>query len=418
MKKRQAARSTDGGGALLVPGYQQFGGRQAEAGALRNVLAHSGIVAAHTGEPFTEALLFGIGGGIGLGYFVYESGDFTSLFVATRITTTENAQTGFPLTICQRLGLVATMQTASTAPAAEKKLKQALAEGYPVIVWVDPRILPYYGPPGTYHTLVVYGFDEGKKEIYIADRYDGALTLTPEELTAARKGEGAIKFRALVIAPPATKRVDVKKAVQEGLGDFCAQMREGFGPANFKSNFGLKALEKWADLLTEPKDKRGWSRLFPRGPRLFQALTTAYDQIENRGSGGSAFRELYADFLVEAGEILKQPKLNAVADQFRDSARLWSALSAALLPDSVPPFKETKQLATKKRTLFEKKGAAARDETQAINARLAEIKSQVEKAFPMSEAEVQDLLADLRQRVLAIHAVEEKAVEALQALVR
>jgi uncharacterized protein YpuA (DUF1002 family) len=93
-------------------------------------------------------------------------------------------------------------------------------------------------------------------------------------------------------------------------------------------------------------------------------------------------------------------------------------LSAALLPDSVPPFEETKQLATKKRTLFEKKGAAARDETQAINARLAEIKSQVEKAFPMSEAEVQDLLADLRQRVLAIHAVEEKAVEALQALVR
>jgi hypothetical protein len=415
MKKEQAAGSTDGGGALLVPGYQQFGGRQAEAGALRNVLAHSGVVAPHTGEPFTDALLFGLGGGIGLGYFVYASGDFTSLFLATRITT---GPTGFVEAMCARLGAKAEMQSATTTPAAEKKLKQALAEGSPVIVWVDPRRLPYHGPHGAYHTLVVFGFDESRNEVYIADQYDKSLTLTPDDLTAARKGEGVIKFRSLVVTPPATNKVDAKRAVQQGLRDCCAQMREGFGPPNFKSNFGLMALKKWADLLTEPKDKRGWPKFFPRGPRLYNALLSAYDQIENRGNGGSAFRELYADFLVEAGEILKQPKLNAVADQFRDSARLWSALSAALLPDSVPPFKETKQLATKKRTLFEKKGAAARDETQAINARLAEIKSQVEKAFPMSEAEVQDLLADLRQRVLAIHAVEEKAVEALQALVR
>jgi hypothetical protein len=207
-------------------------------------------------------------------------------------------------------------------------------------------------------------------------------------------------------------------------------MQEGFGPKNFKSNFGLKTLEKWATLLTDPKDKRGWHKFLaakgwrapgsprPQTPRLYQALLSAYDQIENRGSGGSAFRPLYADFLVEAGVALGQPKFNAAAEQFRESARRWGELSAALLPDSVPLLKEARQLADEKRALFEKKGLAARDETQAINARLAEIKSQVEEAFPMSEAEVQDLLAGLRERVLAIHAIEEKAVGALQALVK
>src|SRR4030067_18919 len=143
MKKRQAARSTGGGGAWLVPGYQQFGGRQAEAGALRNVLAHSGIVAAHTGEPFTEALLFGIGGGIGLGYFVYESGDFTSLFIATRITTNETPQAGFLHTICERVGVKTAIQTATSALAAESKLLAALVGGWPVLAWVDARKLPY-----------------------------------------------------------------------------------------------------------------------------------------------------------------------------------------------------------------------------------------------------------------------------------
>lgn len=414
MKKKSEPKPASADAPRLVPGYKQFGGRQVEAAALRNVLAHWGVVTAHTGEPFSEALLFGIGGGIGLGYFVYASGDFTSLFVATRITTTENAKTGFPLTICERLGLDITLQASSSAEAAEKKLKQALAEGQPVILWAGP--LPYYGPTSVYHTLVVYGFDESQKQVLVADLYGKTLTLTPEELTTARKAEGVVKFRALVMAPPSTKKVEAKKAVQQGLQAFCEQMREGFGPANFKSNFGLKALEKWASLLTDFKDKRGWPKFFPRGPRLYNALTSAYNQIENRGSGGSAFRELYADFLVEAGQVLKQPKLNEVAEQFRESGRRWSALSAALLPDSIPLFKETKQLTGKKRALFEKKGAAARDEMQAIPTRLAEIKSQAEAAFPMNEAEVQDLLADLRQHVLAVHAAEANAVTTLEAL--
>jgi len=88
---------------MIISGYKHFGGRQVEAGALKNVLAHLGVVAPHTGQPFGDALLFGIGGGIGLGYFVYASASYTALFVATRITTEETRRPGFLQAMTERL---------------------------------------------------------------------------------------------------------------------------------------------------------------------------------------------------------------------------------------------------------------------------------------------------------------------------
>ena len=404
-------------GPLKLPGFKSHGARQVEAGALRNVLAYVGVTAPHTGEPFSEELLFGLGGGIGLGYFVYQMPSFASLFLATRITTEESARPGFVLSMCERLGVKVDLQHSSNAAVAEKKLKEALAQGQPVMVWIDPSHLPYYGRwLYAYHTLVVYGIEDDRDEVYVADRPKKPLVLTRAELSAARQGEGASKFRALpLVAPKPITKAGLQRAVKQGIHDCCDQMLNGFGPANFRSNFGLSALQKWADLLTDEKDKRGWPRYFPAGAHLYRALLAVFEQIENRG-GGSAFRPMYADFLMEAGVIL-QKSLDEAADRFRGSARLWGKLSDAVLPNSVSNFKEAKQLATKRRTLFEKKGAAALDEIRAIDMRLSEIASQAGESFPLGNAEVRDLLAGLRERVLAIHAAEEKAVAALRAAV-
>jgi hypothetical protein len=398
---------------LAIAGFAAAGGRQIEAAALRKVLAHLGVAAPHTGQPLSEALLFGIGGGVGMGYFVYESGEYTSLFIATRITTEESARPTFALNICERLGLGAAIQQSSSASAAEKKLAQALAAGQPPIVWVDPRKLPYYATPNAYHTLVVYGLDAGGSRVQIADRCTPPLAIDAAALSEARQGEGAIKFRALLLDPPA-QPIDLRRAVQAGIADCCAQMRDGFGPANFASNFGLRAFEKWAALLTSAKDKRGWPTFFPAGRRLFAALASAADQIENRGSGGSAFRELYADFLDEAAGILNLPALANTAERFRASARLWSQLAEALLPDSLPLFRETRQLQGRKRTLFEQQGAASNDERTLIDQRLAEIAAYLAELFPLGAADVAALRAELRERVLAIHALEAAAIAELE----
>jgi len=404
---------------MILPGYKHFGGRQVEAAALKNVLAYLGVTAPHTGQPFTDALLFGLGGGLGLGYFVYASAGYTALFVATRITTEETKQPGFLQATTERLGGKLTVQKSSNAPGVERKIKQALAEGRPPIVWVNPQGLPYPGTPYGYHPLVVFGIDEEGGEVHLADRSAKAVTISQAEFVSAQQGGDPPRFRTVLVAMPRPpKSAGLKAAVRQGLRDTCEQMQNGFGPKNFRSNFGLSALEKWANLLADPKDARGWPKFFPPGPRLYQALTATFDQIENRGGGGSALRGLYADFLDEAASILRKAALNNVAGQFRESERLWGRLSAALLPDSVPLLKEAKRLMVKRRTLFEKKGLAARDEIRAADARLAEIRARMDYEFPLSAGEAADLLANLRERVLSIHAAEAEAIRALKKLAR
>src|SRR5262245_15749582 len=56
------------------------------ATALRIILAQAGVRAPHTGEPFSESMLFGIAGGIGVGVFsfFYEREDVATFFIAGR----------------------------------------------------------------------------------------------------------------------------------------------------------------------------------------------------------------------------------------------------------------------------------------------------------------------------------------------
>ena len=53
---------------MRVAGFAHFGGRHAESAAIRNILAFHGVLDPATGKPFTEAMCFGIAGGIGAGY--------------------------------------------------------------------------------------------------------------------------------------------------------------------------------------------------------------------------------------------------------------------------------------------------------------------------------------------------------------
>ncbi|MGH2523579.1 MAG: DUF4872 domain-containing protein [Anaerolineales bacterium] len=386
--------------------YKHFGGGQIEAATAKNALAYLGATAPHTSETFSDALLFGIGGGIGVGYFLYASGDFVSLFIATQIT----GGPEFLPNLLKRLGCKTEPQNSSSIAAWEKKLRQALSEGRPFVTWVNPLGLPYPGA-AAYHPLIVYGVDG--EVFHVADRSARPLTVTRAEMAQAQQSGDPPRFRSLLVSAPA-KTPDVARAARQGIAECVDQMLNGFGPKNYRNNFGLAGLEKWAGLLTDAKDKRGWPKFFPRGPRLFTALTTAFEHIENRG-GGSAHRSLYADFLSEAATLLKKPKLSDVAEQFRASGKRWRKVSEALLPNAVPLFKEYRQLSTQRRTSFEKKGMAAREEWQAIHARLDAIKAEAAKDFPLGESEAPDLLGEVRERVLAVHAAERQAVLALKA---
>ncbi|HJW91267.1 MAG TPA: BtrH N-terminal domain-containing protein, partial [Anaerolineales bacterium] len=250
-------QSNPSSGTIGARDFTYFSRIGSEVAPLWGALAYAGVsmppgVGGPPGSPLSEPLLFGIGGGIGLGYFVYESGDYSSLFLATRITTAESGQAGLLPDILTRLGLPFRALTASTPAAAEKKLLAELALGRPVVAYLDARRLPYLASPATYHSVLVLGFDPERRVYWVADRVTQALPIQADLLQAARQGEGAPKTRALVVesalhhgAGGSVAAEKLRAAVRQGLEAGMAQLRHGFGPPNFRGNFGLMGLEKW-----------------------------------------------------------------------------------------------------------------------------------------------------------------------------
>jgi hypothetical protein len=62
-------------------------GRHYETGTLRNAWALRGARAPHTGQPYSEALLLGVSGGITFGYFTFAyTGELPHMALLTRNT--------------------------------------------------------------------------------------------------------------------------------------------------------------------------------------------------------------------------------------------------------------------------------------------------------------------------------------------
>jgi hypothetical protein len=115
--------------------------------------------------------------------------------------------------------------------------------------------------------------------------------------------------------------------------------------------------------------------------------------------------------------LLNKPALKDAARQFRTAANAWCDFANALLPDSVPAFKETRQLKLRRRELYVEKGGDSVEERRAINERLNQIKAEVAKSFPLSNEEAAALRETLAAHVLKIHDIELEAVTTMQSAV-
>ncbi len=408
---------------MILEDYTNFGGTHTDTAAFQNALAYQGVVAPHTGAAFSEAMLYGINGGIGAAYFniVYE--DFgPTLFVGTGArykTRSADLMKG----LCQRLGLEMTDQTTGSPRVAVKNVLQGLGQGRAVIVYLSLGHLPYYAlediGSGYEHAVVVYGHPrdpEEDSEVNVADLPGVPLVLRAAELTGARGFVSAIKNRSLSIGSPPGS-VDMRAleaAVRAGIRACYGPMID---PPTPKSNFGLNALEKWAHLAADPRDKKGWPSVFPPGASLYGAQKTVYYAVEILGTGGGAGRQLYADFLLEAAEVLGEASLRAIAGQYRKAAESWRALAEAALPDAVPLFQETKVLARRKYQLALEKGTAGLAEIQKIKEQARAVTAEVEASYPLDEAQSGALYESLREHIQKVHRLERQAATSLQRLV-
>lgn len=404
---------------IELPRFRPFTARQSEAGALRAVLDYLGVRAPHSGEAFTEAMLFGLGGGIGFSYFVFEyrSARLKTLTLGTRITTLEeSSRPQFVQTICDRIGAPTRVLHPTTVSAANQGVRKALAQGIPPIVWVDLSGPPYHFPAtAEYAAAVLYGWKGD--QVFLAGRSRRPIPMRRRAFEAARSSVGVPKSRAVLVSAP-DHEVGLSTSLLSALRETRDQMARGIDVGPFRGNFGLTALEKWAGLLTDPADRKGWPRFFPLGRDLLAALLAVFVQIEMRGRGGGAFRALYADFLEEAAVILRRRKLAEAAEPFRRSARAWRSLARAALPNAVPQLRELREITLAREAQLAREGAAGLSRAIEITEQARRLRRSLEDEFPMQTDEVLDLLSGLRQRVLKVHALEAAALQALRSALR
>lgn len=401
----------------VLKNNQHFGGLQQETGAIHNVLAFGGQPAPHTQQPLSEALLMGISGGIAVGYFLFEyRGYQPHVALLTR-------NTFAPLeTLFERLALPREVLQTAKPTIAMENLMATIESGHPALVWADMYSLPYNLLP--YDTgmwgmapIVVYGI-EGDT-VYIADRSQQPLTVTVDELMTARARVKDDKFRIMVLDAPDMGKLPT--AVLKGIWQ-CISLFTDAPPKGKRDNFGFAALQHWADMLVNTRNKHSWERYFPVGSLLYSALAGdigqpgVFDWIMTWNGSDGAERGLYADFLDEAALLLDKPALKSVAAIFRQSAVAWNALALAVLPDTIPLLKETRELKLRRKSLF-KQGMSTLDERKAINARLTALKELATTDFQMSAGEYTAFRETLRTHILTISDLEKQAVAELQAAV-
>jgi hypothetical protein len=392
-----------------------FPGNVPATTALRVLLTHAGVRAPHTHEPFSEAMLFGIAGGIGVGVFsfVYEKENFASFFLAGRHLLHDDLE--YLRQTCRRFGITPTVRESGGAKAAAKHLTECLADG-PCVAWVDLAYLPHRAAPvalsgGGYHVVTVYRVDEAAGSALIGDLADEPVSIPLPDLSQARQRIGKQKNRLLSI-PPSTKSPDLAGLVREGLRS-CHRGLSGEGGKGgvWMANFSLEALQRWAERLDDTKDKESWQRVFTPGPRLWNGLTSIYNYIEHYGSGGGLCRPIFADFLTEAAQTLDRPVLFDLAERYAKLGREWSALADAALPDEVPAFREAKELIDRRSELMF--GGAPADSVRDVWRQLGELAAGARKQFPLSDAGCTALRARLRDSIAALYDAERDAHAAL-----
>lgn len=392
-----------------------FPGNVPATTALRVLLAHAGLRAPHTGGPFSEALLFGLAGGVGVGVFsfFYEKEGIATFFLAGRHLWHDHL--AYLRRAGERLGLAADVRESGGVKAAEQYLREALARG-PCVAWVDGTLLPHRAAPGgcgggSYDVVTVYRLDEAGTAL-VGDRTDDPVPVPLAALAEARGRNKKDKNRLLSLAgTPGTP--DLAAAVRDGLRACVAGLTGEGAPKSARSAFSLEALGRWAERLHGSKDKERWERVFPPGGRLWQALMSVYDYVEHHGTGGGLCRPLFAEFLTEAGDALGRPVLRPLAERYAALGRAWGELADAALPDDVPALREAKELHARKAELRAAGEPAAAEEVRAVWDRIGELGRQARERFPLSDSDCAALRARLQERVAALHEGERAAHAAL-----
>ncbi|GIE95471.1 DUF4872 domain-containing protein [Paractinoplanes rishiriensis] len=290
------------------------------------MLDRAGYRAPHTGEPFSEAMLTGLAGGIGFMYAIFE---YTGLPPMLTIVCQHHPDPWLPA-ILRRLAV----------PHAEKQGKLDLSGGRPAYCTVRRNDYPY--------EIVVTASNDG--QLVIDSGFDVTTMPEPEFRTQWPRHHQIVLEPGGVVPP---------EVLASGLRDAIATtVAHLTGPVlghKFDVNFGFSGMTRLAAQLRDARTKKGWARRFADPPAFAQAVRRLHECLDHEFTAPGATRPLYASFLDEAAPLLGSSSLPEAAELFRSSGAVWSQL-AHLEPsaDHAAFFASSADLVDEARTLEER----------------------------------------------------------------
>lgn len=302
----------------VIKDFNHILGDHCESGAMRDVLEYIGL-------PLSEALVFGLDATMGFSFFQGKTQNSLPIFVGGKQgTITEKSLA------CRVLGVKITEEQFQSADRAWERSKQLLVEDNPLLIRIEMAYLPYIEiPEGEFfggHIMSLVGFDEENAFLYERDMKD-PVKLPIDVLKKARSSTEDHWFpprNAHYFLEKRPKRpplsAAVKLAIQQTVENMLAASVNSLGLQGMK--IFVQSIPSWKEIIV--------------GKRTLVNLELLYGYIEEYGTGGALFRNLFGDFLEEivthpeitgGARPWRAEEINLVQDQrdlIRQSAQYWT----------------------------------------------------------------------------------------------
>lgn len=311
---------------MSLSDYDHSPGAHCGSSSLRNL-------ATYYDWGFDESLCFGLGAGLGFGY--YEGGPASRLIMGRN----GHLETNF----FEHLGVAYEERSGQDWASAWGDVSARVEAGTPVMLFVDLYYLDYFGTDTHFgpHVILCVGVD-GDDVVLSDSEFDERQRVSTDALRKAwgsDHGFAPLNNRWLAVTDPALGR-DLEPAARDAV-DRTTELMLSPEHTDWDTQ-GVRGIERFAAELPtwNDLDDADWCARF------------AYQNIERRGTGGGAFRRLYADFLATVGEDVDLP--TGSADRLHGIADDWTALAGTLKDTSEADESE-------RRRLFERAGEQASD---------------------------------------------------------
>ena len=128
---------------------------------------------------------------------------------------------------------------------------------------------------------------------------------------------------------------------------------------------------------------------------------------------GGHLRDLYADFLEEAADLLGEGRLRDVAATLRRAGIAWHDVAHAAIPADVPALARLRELTVAVHQAVADPASVDSTEADSAAAELWDLREGLDRAFPLGENGRLELFVELSARVDAAYELERAAVSEL-----